>query len=126
MRDVCRSRTDGGVLKAPWSEIPGGPDAASRTLDASGAGGRRLMAAIPGLKERAKTLIELLDSARYLAMTSAHSRMEPKAAEQLLTPEAARQLLAALRDRLGELEPWSTDWGPTAVVRERLGRREPA
>src|SRR5687767_5711156 len=51
---------------------------------------KRLVAAMPGLKERAKTLIELIESARFL--------LEPRPipiddkARALLTPEARRTL----------------------------------
>ena len=109
-----RSTSDAELMeafRAALPHLPGGPDAIA-TLDASGRW-PALENALPGLKERAKTLVELLDGARFL-LDERPLAMEP-AAEQLLTPEA-RGLLAALRDRLGELELWSAE-GAEAVVR---------
>ena len=63
----------------------------------------RFEAAMPGLKERAKTLIELLDSAYYLYAPSP-IQLDPKAAALLDTPARAR--LAALRPRLAEAAEW--------------------
>jgi glutamyl-tRNA synthetase len=54
----------------------------------------RLLAAMPGLKERAKTLIELLDSAYYLY-----------AQRPLALDEKATSLLADGRDRLAGIAP---------------------
>ena len=67
----------------------------------------RIRALMPGLKERAKTLVELADSAAFLA----HPRplpMEPKAAA-LLTPEA-RLTLRALAPALA-----ATDFSAPAI-----------
>jgi glutamyl-tRNA synthetase len=50
----------------------------------------RILGLMPGLKERAKTLLELTDSAAFLART-APLRFEPKA-ELLLTQEARAML----------------------------------
>jgi glutamyl-tRNA synthetase len=59
----------------------------------------RVAALMPGLKERARTLAELADSARFLAERPA---LDAKAAA-LLTPEA-RALLADLAPRLAETD----------------------
>jgi len=64
----------------------------------------RLAHAMPGLRQRAKTLIELIETAHYIF---ASRPLAPDArAEKLLTPEA-RTLLAALAPRLAAVEPWS-------------------
>jgi glutamyl-tRNA synthetase len=72
----------------------------------------KLMAAMPGLKERAKTLVDLIDSAGYLW---ADRPIAPDdKARQLLTDEAR----ALLGDMLGELEPlerWSAETTEAAV-----------
>ena len=52
----------------------------------------QLIAAMPGLKERAKTLVELIDGARFL-FAERPLALDDKASA-LLTPEA-RALLAA-------------------------------
>ena len=64
---------------------------------------QRLLAAMPGLKERAKTLVELIDSARYL-WANRPLALDQKAAD-LLTPEA-RGLLGELAEQLGQIASW--------------------
>src|SRR5262249_7957427 len=66
----------------------------------------RLLAAMPGLKERAKTLVELVDSARYL-YADRPIRIEDRAAA-LLTPDA-RAMIAELLPVLEGLEPWTQE-----------------
>ena len=65
----------------------------------------RLKAAMPSLKERAKTLVELILGAEFLFTDGVRSLDE--AAAKLLTPEARANLAAAL----GALE--ATEWGAT-------------
>jgi glutamyl-tRNA synthetase len=78
-----------------------GGDRLAKKLDA----GLRaaLVAAMPGLKERAKTLVELIDSAAYIH-ADRPIPIDPKAAA-VLTPEA-RALLGALLADLEKLAPW--------------------
>jgi glutamyl-tRNA synthetase len=64
----------------------------------------RFEAAMPGLKERAKTLVELIDSAAYI-YAERPLAIDPKAAA-VLTPEA-RGLLCALIPDLESLAPWN-------------------
>jgi glutamyl-tRNA synthetase len=80
----------------------------------------KLTAAMPGLKERAKTLIELLDSAAYL-YTPRPLPFEEKAKAAL--DDAARQRLAALAPDLAAVEDWSAAETEAAVRRfvEREG-----
>ena len=73
----------------------------------------RLVAAMPGLKERAKTLVELLDSAYYLyAQRPLH--LDEKAAA-LLSDGSAR--LAGVSEKLAAVPEW-TAAGVEAVVRQ--------
>ena len=65
---------------------------------------KRLIAAMPGLKERAKTLVELSQSAEFLYTDG--PRILDVAAEKLLTPEA-RQILAGLVRALGGVAEWT-------------------
>ena len=65
---------------------------------------RQLALAMPGLKERAKTLVELLDSARFLFATRPLA-LDDKAAK-VLTPEV-RARLASLMERLEGLSSWT-------------------
>jgi glutamyl-tRNA synthetase len=64
----------------------------------------QLLAAMPGLKERAKTLIELLDGASFLFATRPLA-IEEKA--ELLLAGDARSILGALVPRLEALGDWS-------------------
>ena len=98
--------------------LPGGLAAIAR-LDETGRW-PALEGALPGLKERAKTLVELLDGARFL-LDQRPLSLEP-AAEQLLTPEA-RRLLALLGERLAAIEPWAAPEAEAAVrsVAEEAG-----
>ncbi len=65
---------------------------------------RTLQAAMPGLKERAKTLVELADNAQFL-FAQRPLAMDDKAAA-LLTPEA-RTHLKALATRFADVENWN-------------------
>lgn len=62
------------------------------------------MAAMPGLKERAKTLIELIDSASYLYATRPLA-LEPKAAA--LLDDAARLRMPKLAEKLSAIADWA-------------------
>ena len=68
----------------------------------------KMLAAIPGLKERAKTLVELFDASRFLCASRPLDINDQ--AKALLTPEAI-DLIAAL---LPELEA-VTEWTATAI-----------
>jgi glutamyl-tRNA synthetase len=72
----------------------------------------KLVAAMPGLKERAKTLIELVDSARYI-FADRPLALDDKAAG-LLTAEA-RSLLGEISDELRQVEPWTVEATEQAV-----------
>jgi glutamyl-tRNA synthetase len=90
--------------------LPGGP-AVEAELDE----GKRaqLRAAIPGLKERAKTLVELLDGAGFL-FARRPLALDEKAADILA--HGGRAHLAALLPRLEALPEWSGS-AAEAVVR---------
>lgn len=64
----------------------------------------KLVVAMPGLKERAKTLVELAEGAHYL-VAERPLVLDDKAAK-LLTPEA-RAILAGLGQALGATEDWT-------------------
>jgi len=66
----------------------------------------KLLAAMPGLKERAKTLVELIDGARFIVVDRPIA-LEEKAAA-VLTADA-RMLLTGLADELKAVEPWSAE-----------------
>jgi glutamyl-tRNA synthetase len=93
---------------------------AARGLDTTDAAAR-VRALMPGLKERAKTLVELADSAAFLA-ASLPLDMEPKAAA-MLTPDNR----AMLRDVAADLD--ATDFASPSLdaalraFAERSGRK---
>jgi glutamyl-tRNA synthetase len=72
----------------------------------------KILAAMPGLKERAKTLIDLIDGAQYI-FAERPITIEDKAAA-LLTPEA-RQLLRDLHQQLSTVDPWTIENTEQAV-----------
>jgi glutamyl-tRNA synthetase len=79
----------------------------------------QLLASMPGLKERAKTMVELVDSAAYL-FVERPLQFDEKAAG-ILTDDA-RAILAKVADRLASISDWSAD-ELDAAVRE-LAERE--
>jgi glutamyl-tRNA synthetase len=73
---------------------------------------QKLLAAMPGLKERSKTLVELVEQARFI-WGGRPVTLDDKA-RALLTPEA-RTLLADLAETLASVEPWTADATEVAV-----------
>jgi glutamyl-tRNA synthetase len=85
-------------------------------------GWRKLERAMPGLKERAKTLVELLDSAAYLF---AKRPLKPDEQARKLLDASGRETLAALLPRLEAVTAWTPDT-LDALVRafaEETGRK---
>jgi glutamyl-tRNA synthetase len=81
--------------------IAGGAELAARlTPELRG----KLIAAMPGLKERAKTLLELLDGARFL--TGSRPIALDDKASALLTADA-RAMLGEIAAELEAVEPWT-------------------
>ena len=72
----------------------------------------QLLQAMPNLKERAKTLIELVDSA-YFIFADRPLQIEPKAAA-LLTAEN-RELIGRLRTALETVSPWTAETTEAAM-----------
>lgn len=115
-----RDSNDDELLEALVATLPcldGGP-AIAAALDA----GKRaqLRAALPGLKERAKTLNQLLDGAAFL-FAQRPLTLDAKAA-QLLSAEG-RARLATLQPKLAALPDWTAAAIETAVreTAEALG-----
>ena len=97
--------------------VPAGAELAARITPALRA---KLIAAMPGLKERAKTLVELIESARYL-YADRPLELDEKSAAQM-TPEA-RTLLGQVSRDLAMVDPWSAEAAEAAVraYAERTG-----
>jgi glutamyl-tRNA synthetase len=81
--------------------VPGRAELKAKLNDATRA---QLLKAMPSLKERAKTLIELIDGA-YFIFADRPLELDPKAAA-LLTPEN-RALIGQLHSALENVESWS-------------------
>src|SRR5258707_891145 len=117
-----RSSDDADLIAAIEQLLPhiaGGQELASKMTPALR---EKLRIAMPGLKERAKTLVELFEATRFLW---ASRPLEINAAAKvLLTPEA-KALTAALVPELEALSDW-TAGAVEAVVRayaERIGQK---
>jgi len=109
-----RSSSDEELVAALRDLLPHLPQEKAYAAGLSDADWRKLEMAMPGLKDRAKTLVELLDNAEYLFVKRPLT-MDGKA-EKLLTPEA-RERLASLHDRLAALDEWTPD-AVEAAIRE--------
>src|ERR1700735_3931887 len=83
--------------------IPNGSDLKAKLNDTTR---KQLLQAMPSLKERAKTLIDVIDSA-YFIFADRPLEIEPKAAG-LLTPES-RDLIGKLRLALEAVTSWSPE-----------------
>ena len=96
--------TDGAELTRLFLEalphLPGGAEIAGKLTPEKRA---QLLAAMPGLKERAKTLVELLDGAKFL-FAERPLPMDEKAADILA--KGGREHLAALLSKLEVLTDW--------------------
>src|SRR5216683_850293 len=89
--------------------VPNGSDLKARLNDTTRA---QLLQAMPSLKERAKTLIELIAGA-YFIFADRPLEIEPKAAA-LLTPEN-RELIGRLRFALEAVTPWTSETTEAAM-----------
>jgi glutamyl-tRNA synthetase len=99
-----RAMSDDDLYKGLIDALPylkGGPEIAAKLDEAKRA---QLRGAIPGLKERAKTLVELLDGADFL-FASRPLPMDEKAAGILA--HGGRAHLAALLPKLSAVSEWS-------------------
>ena len=100
------------AIEVALPHMPNGPAFAARLDPALR---EKLLMALPGLKERAKTLVELIDSAAYL-VAQRPLALEPKAAD-MLAQGGGRVHIAALLPQLAALEAW-TAASTEAVVRD--------
>jgi glutamyl-tRNA synthetase len=107
-----RQSADAALLDAINQLLPhladGGEIAAKMTPQLR----QQWLMAMPSLKERAKTLIDLIDGARFL-FADRPLKLDDKA-NALLTPEA-RELLGQLKADLAQVEPWTVEATEHAV-----------
>ena len=99
--------------------LPDGPALAARLTPRLK---EQWLAAMPSLKERAKTLLDLIDGARFL-LSDRPIALDDKAAA-LLTPDA-RSLLAGIATELAGVEPWTAEATEHAVrtFAEKMGAK---
>lgn len=90
-------------LKALVPVLPNG-DTIAACIGEDGWG--KLERAMPGLKERAKTFVELLNSANYL-FANRPLTLDERAAKQL--DATGRETLAALLPELQQVDPWTVE-----------------
>jgi glutamyl-tRNA synthetase len=107
-----RAMPDTEIVAHLKALVPELPDGAALSARIGADGWRTLERAMPGLKERAKTLIELLDNADFLFATRPLS-LDDGAKKQL--DEAGRETLAALLPRLEGVETWTPEALETCV-----------
>jgi glutamyl-tRNA synthetase len=107
-----RGAADADLVAAIDDVLPALGPARGITVPMSPALRETLTAAMPGLKERAKTLVELLDSAYYL--TAARPLVPDEKAKGLLGDEA-RGRLGALLPALKALPEWTASATEGAV-----------
>ena len=107
------------ALEGLLPHIAGGEELAGKMTPALR---EQLMAAMPALKERAKTLVELFEASRFL-WASRPLAIDDKA-KALLTPEA-KEVIAALLPELETVADWSAAAIETMVrgFAERTGRK---
>jgi glutamyl-tRNA synthetase len=96
-------------LERVLPHVAGGPELAAKLTPELR---EKLLAAMGGLKERAKTLVELVEGARFI-VAERPLALDDKAAA-LLTAEA-RGLLGDLSEDLDAVEPWSAEATELAV-----------
>lgn len=92
------------AVKALLEHLPEGNAIAARF--GANDGWQKLEQALDGLKPRARTLVELLDQARFITDTRP-LEVEPKAAKHL--DDEARGRLKALRDIFARQETWTAE-----------------
>jgi glutamyl-tRNA synthetase len=97
------------MLESVLDYVPGSAEFKAKLNDTTRA---QLLKAMPSLKERAKTLIELIDNA-YFIFADRPLDIEPKAAA-LLTPEN-RELIGRLRPALEAVAPWTAETTEAAL-----------
>lgn len=100
-----REAPDAEIVRQLKALVPELPDGAALAARIGAEGWKKLKRAMPGLKERAKTLVELLDSATFLFAKRPLTLDEQ--ATKLLDAEG-RDMIAQLLLRLEAVEPWAT------------------
>jgi glutamyl-tRNA synthetase len=117
-----RASADGDLLAAIDGLLPYLPNGSEIAGKLTASVREQVMKAMPELKERAKTLVELIDAASFI-WAARPLALDDKAAA-LLGPEA-RALLAEIIPLLEAVEPWTAEAAEQAVrgYAERKGAK---
>jgi glutamyl-tRNA synthetase len=107
-----RAAPEAQIVQHLQALLPELPDGATLLEKIGADGWGKLERAMPGLKERAKTLVELIDNAAFLFATRPIALDEP--ASKVLDG-AGRDMLCALLPRLEAVEPWTQETLESAV-----------
>jgi glutamyl-tRNA synthetase len=99
-----RETPDDEIMQRLRALVPELPNGGELTARIGADGWRKLERALPGLKERAKTLVELLDNADYLF---AKRPLAPDAQAEKLLDQSGREVLGALLPCLESADPWT-------------------
>jgi glutamyl-tRNA synthetase len=117
-----RESSDNDLLAAMERLLPELPDGAELMAKLTPQRRQQVLAAMPSLKDRAKTLLELIDSAQFL-FSDRPINLDDQA-RALLTSEA-RKLLAEVEPELAALNAWTPESTEHAVrtFAERTGAK---
>jgi glutamyl-tRNA synthetase len=117
-----RAASDERLLQAIDDTLPHIPDGAAIGAALTPAMRARLLAAMPGLKERAKTIVELIGSAAFL-WAARPLALDEKA--QMLVDAEGRHRLKAIGTALADLQDWTAQSTEEATrgVAEALGAK---
>jgi glutamyl-tRNA synthetase len=107
-----RATPDAEIVRHLKALIPELPDGAALLEKIGADGWTKLERAMPGLKERAKTLVELIDNAAFLFANRPIALDGP--ASKVLEG-SGRDMLAALLPRIEAVEPWTKEVLEAAV-----------
>jgi glutamyl-tRNA synthetase len=107
-----RASSDGDLMAALDALLPHLPQGAEIAAKLTPAVRQQVVAAMPELKERAKTLVELLDAASFV--WAARPLALDDKATALLTPDA-RTLLGRITSALEAVDPWTAAAAEQAV-----------
>ncbi|MBB6013005.1 glutamyl-tRNA synthetase [Aquamicrobium lusatiense] len=107
-----RSMDDAALTEALLSALPYLPDGEALATGFDDAARERLLRAMPGLKDRAKTLIELADNTYYL---TARRPLQLDEKATTILDDAARAVLKDVLTRFQDISEWNAQTTEAAI-----------
>lgn len=107
-----RSMDDAALTEALLSALPYLPDGEALAAGFDDAARKRLLRAMPGLKDRAKTLIELADNTYYL---TARRPLQLDEKATTILDDAARAVLKDVLTRFQDISEWNAQTTEAAI-----------